>query len=159
LSDGAHGIYYHHEGLPYSSEDDIYLGSGERIEQTLRYDNGDLRLAIFSRGHEVDIGASVSFQLDEGNYALGIAHSLYIDLGGTRNDIVLHNDDHDLIVSGFAPSAGSRLLAQDLFSDYHDLISHASEQGGNVVLDTGNHSITFVGTHLSDLTQAAFGFG
>jgi VCBS repeat-containing protein len=159
LSDGAYGIYYHHSGLPYSSEDDIYLGSGERVEQTLRYDNGDLRLAIFSPGHEVDIGASVSFQFDDGDYALGTAHSLTIDMGGTRNDIVLHNDGHDLVVAGFAPSAGSRLLAQDLFSDYQDLISHASQQGENVVLDTGDHSVTFVATHLSDLTQATFGFG
>jgi hypothetical protein len=117
-------------------------------------------MTLFGAGNDVAIGDTVSFHFTAGSYDLGAAGAVYLNLGGTENEVTLFGDQHDVTLDGFAPSAGSILhLPETLFADFDEMRAHATQQGNNVVLDTGDHLVTFLNLHLEDLGQASFSFG
>lgn len=83
-------------------------------------------------------------------------------IGGTGNDtfIFLKNEGHDKIADFAAGAAKSDVIQLDksVLANFNDVLSHATDSAGGVVIDYGAGSITLTGVDKADLHANDFLF-
>lgn len=88
-----------------------------------------------------------------GSEAFALATSYYEGLGGGGNDIIDGGDGDDIEIQGFVAGANTddRIDLSGRGYNFEWLMAHATEAGGDVILDLGEQQITLRGVSLSAL--------